>query len=378
MKKLIFIFFLFIAVKSFSQNLKLSYTNGTTSSIEGKLKADKYGFYNEIITKDNNNINVNVLTTISKAKKKYVVKKFNANYYAFQSIIENDNISLYKSKNKYYIESNDYQFAEIPFKEKDGYTFSVFDAGILGVYVNKCQATQNYIHDNFYTIRVSDLKKIINTYNSCNLENTSTVSNEAIKEANQPSEVVNFGITVGNSFLNIDYNGMSVDHKQKYSMFNVGAIITFKPNILKRKLNYSFALNYMFSKEASFYASSKNVRTNHGYIETVLGANYLFLKADSKINPYIGIAGGLLFNNGTQVNVRPAVLGASTTIYKGNSDLIYNINAGVLFTALNQKFNFNVAYIPSTKTGLETKNNLESNVKYYNLTGINIRLSYYF
>lgn len=378
MKQLLFAFLLFFATQSFSQNLKITYTNGTTTSIEGKLKADKYGFYNEIITKDNNNINVNTLTTIISKKKKYVVKRFGLKYFAFESIIENDNMSLYKSKNKYFIESLDYELSEIPFKEKNGYTFSVFDAGILGVYVNKCQATQNYIHDNFYTMRVSNLKKVIKSYNACNLETTSTVSEKAIIEASKPGEIVDLGITIGNSFLSMDYNGAYVNHKENYSLFQLGAIITFKPNILKRKLNYSFTLNYMFSKENDFFADNKNTSVKHGYIETLLGVNYLFLDPESKTNPYIGVAGGLLINNGSFINIKPATSGASGVNYKGYTELMFNINAGVLVNILDEKFNVNLSYIPKTKLGLESYRNLEEDYPNYNLSGINLRVSYYF
>lgn len=383
MKHLLLIVFLIFSIKISSQNvqnLTVHYTNNKTTQHTGKLIYNYDGFIDSFLivnkkAKTKQSLN-NVKSISTESGEKYIIKKYNENLYAFQPIIIGD-LSLYKNKNNYYFENAEIGFKQISYKQRGDYKFNVFNAGEITVFVNKCKNLQNYLHENFNSITVKKLKTVVTKFNSCKVDSDIQISDQAIEKANLSNEVVTYGVSIGNWFFNSNFSGVSVDIEKKTSAPSFGAIIYFRPHVLDKKIMYNFSIDYISKSKTKFKTEDYYVTVQQSYLTTQLGINYLFLNETSKLSPYIGVTGGFYFNLDTGIWLNNTTIGLPSEFFGGDTELIYNLNAGCLIKVLNQDIDINVSYLPKSKFTLKSQA-LDQNYAHYHLNGVNIKLSYIF
>ena len=383
MKNILLIALFLFSIKATSQKLQsltVHHTDNTTTHYTGKLKYNYDGFIDSFLfvkgkSKIEKSLN-NIKSIYTKEGENYIVKKYKDNFYAFKSEISGD-LSLYSNKSDYYFENEENGFKEIPYKKRGDYKFGVFNVGQIIVFVNKCKTLQNFLDENSNSITVKKLKLIVKKYNSCNIESDIQISDQAIERANYSTEIITYGISIGNSFFNSNFNGISVDVDKKISSLNFGGVLYFRPRFLDEKFMYNFSCNYISKSKSKFTTESYNVEVEQSYLSTQLGINYLFFKKNKKANPYIGISGGFNFNIDTSVLLKSTTFGAPAKSFGGDSVLIYNLNAGCLINVLNQDFDINLSYLPKSKFTLKSQS-LDQNYAHYHLNGVGLKITYIF
>ena len=383
MKNILLIALFLFSIKATSQKLQsltVHHTDNTTTHYTGKLKYNYDGFIDSFLfvkgkSKIEKSLN-NIKSIYTKDGVNYIVKKYKGNLYAFKSEIIGD-LSLFSNKNDYYFENEEIGFKQIPYKQRGDYKFGVFNVGQIIVFVNKCKALQNYLDENSNTITVKKLKLVVTEFNNCNLEKDLQISDQAIERANYSKEVITYGISIGNTFLNSNYSGISVDTDIKTSTLSFGAILYFRPRLLDEKLMYNFSCQYIPKSKSKVSTEDYYVDVVQSYFTAQLGINYLFFKNNKKLNPYVGISGGFNFNIDTSVLLRNTTFGAPTKSFGGKSVLIYNLNAGCLINVLNQDFDINLSYLPKSKFTLISQS-LDQNYAHYHLNGVGVKITYIF
>jgi len=379
LKKLVTAIFITASLISYSQGFKtITITKKDNSNVEllGKFIYNSNNFIEKIITKNNAtqaNYNINNIIQVQQKNEIYVAKTIDNKAYLLKQIIKGS-LSLYKNKKDYFLENSEFGLKKIPYKSKDGLTLSTFKYGIVSLFINKCKSATEEAYQYSNTLNYSSLKKIITTYNSCDLSNDIIVPNTIIENINTPNEVVNFAISLSNFNLKTDFSNLSENTTDKLNLFSVGAKIYFNTNMLNKKLVFHFSGDYYFGKDKKI---NTTVYNKTSFLSTMVGVNYTFRSLHKTFKPYLGINGGMYFNQKSYVTVKSNIALLPNTIYKTNNEIAYTFHVGTLIYVFNQKIDFMINYQPKLDFDLNSSGLLQKNSA-YTISGLNFKLSYLF
>lgn len=304
----------------------------------------------------------------------FLVKNYNSKKYLFLQISKGV-LSLYKDKENYYLESQKFDLKEIPKNESLGLT--VFKPGIVSVFINNCKLAVNALQNKTTNLTLSNLKKIINIYNDCNLSSEIQISDKVFEESNKPNDEINFGLSFGLMSLKNNYDNIIAVDKSNLNLPSVGVKVYFSPNILAyNDLNFNLSLDYFFKGQQLLYSSDSVLFTQIQFVKTTLGVIYKFNNLNTKIKPYIGTSGGFLFHNSKS---RLSSSSSFSTInYQHNNALIYSINTGAVFKIFNKDIDFLIEFQPKLNSHVLRKSDLTEKDETYSFSSINFSLTYMF
>lgn len=380
LKKLVTAIFITASLISYSQGFKtITITKKDNSNVEllGKFIYNSNNFIEKIITKNNTtqaNYNINNIIQVQQKNEIYVAKTIDKKVYLLKQIIKGS-LSLYKNKKDYFLENSEFGLKKIPYNSKDGLTLSTFKYGIVSLFINKCKSATEEAYQYSNTLNYSSLKKTITTYNSCDLSNDIIVPNTIIENINTPNEVVNFAISLSNFNLKTDFSNLSKNSTGKVNLFSIGAKIYFNTNMLNKSFAFHFSGDYYFGKDKNI--NSSNLRNKTSFLSTMVGVNYIFKSLNKTFKPYIGIKGGMYFNQKSYVILKSNTSFLPDTVYKTNNEPAYTFHAGTFIYIFNQKMDFMINYQPKLDFNLSTSEINQQNSS-YTISGVNMKLSYLF
>ncbi len=381
-----------ISLSTFSQNFKeivVYDLNNSLESLTGNLKFNSSGFIDKIVTKNENRINYKNLSRVSKietSRKTYIVKKYNNNLYAFE-IIKKGDISLYKSLTKYFLENKDNGFRELKFNQHNGEDLKTFNHGDISPYANKCKSSQNLIFKNSTAINLYKLKKIIDSYNNCNLNSDIQISDGAIKIANKSKEKIKLGLSLGYQLIDAKYDSFGSDLALDFGFQTVGISAFFHPfNLKTDNIRLGFSLDFPVSnvnhKEVTndgiIFLQNKTV-----YTSTLFQIDYI-IDVSQSFKAYFGGKYGIYFNSGSSINIYlPNDLTQDDLLkFETENAVGYEIHLGAQFNFINQDFDFSLGYKPKVNFSLQANSNIPNvydvNEPYYTINSFNFKLTYLF
>ncbi|PHS09473.1 MAG: hypothetical protein COA88_04630 [Kordia sp.] len=378
-KKIITIILITTSLISYSQSFNtITITKKDNSQVEllGRFIYNSNNFIEKIITKKNAtqvNYNINTIIQVQKKNETYIAKTINKKTYLLKQIIEGS-LSLYKNKKDYFLENSEFELKKIPYNSKDGLTLNTFKYGVISLFINKCKPATEEAYRQGNSLSISDLKRIVTSYNSCDLSNDIIIPNTVIENINTPNDVVNFAISLSNFNLKTDFSTLSKNTTDNLNLFSVGAKIYFNTNILNKSLVFHFSSDYYFGKDKKINTSVYNKTS---FLSTMVGVNYIFRSLNKTFKPYIGMKGGMYFNNKSYVIVKSNIAFLPNTIYKTNNELAYTFHAGTLISVFNQEIDFMINYQPKLDFNLRSSG-LNQKTKSYTISGLNFKLSYLF
>ena len=371
------VFIVFINLNTYSQLFKkMTIIRNDNSQLE---ISGIFEYENNLITNirfENSNQNSS-LQNISKViinEKQYLVKEYNSKKLLFLQILKGK-ISLYKDKKEYYIENNKYGLKKI--KEKELVNIPVFKLGEISIFINNCKLAINELDKKATNLTLKNLKNIINIYNTCDLSTELQISDSAINQSMLPEEKVKFGISVGISTLDTDYNKLLAIKTSKLNVVSFGAKIYFLPNMLDKKINFNISVDYFLENTQNASNPDYNLYSKIQFLKTMVGVNYMFNNINQTFKPYIGISGGMYFNSNTTVQLVSKSVDPSIK-YRANNNLAYNLNIGTIINILNQEVDFIIEYQPSLDFTLFSKSNITTNYNSFEIEGLNFKISYMF
>jgi hypothetical protein len=381
MKLAFWIFFIyFFSASVYSQGLKemtIVKTDNTKIKTVGVFVYEKSLIKSIRYQKTKETLKKPSLENISKVivdKEVYLVKEFLGERYLFLEVISGS-LSLYKCKKRYFLWSHKSGVKEVEKKYED-FNGLIFKKGIVSVFINHCKSATNELKKNSSSLSLRNLKKVVNIYNSCNISSEIQIADQIIEELKKPIEKIKFGASLGLMNFKTDYNNLLPNKSDNLSLVSFGAKVYFFSNILDDKLNFNFAVDY-FLKEQNKNENATHVLYNEvKLIKAMFGANYVFNGLSSKFKPYLGLSGGLFFNNS-----KVTVVSKSSLIYpqkfKTTNTPTYTINVGSFINFFNKKVDFSIEYQPSLDvTLLSTVGGSEPSNYYY--TSLNFKLTYLF
>ncbi|MDY0781583.1 hypothetical protein [Tenacibaculum sp. IB213877] len=376
MKNVIFLIIFLFCLNSYSQEFKNITiiksdkteikTLGTFVYEDDLIKGIKTKKNNLLISfQDVNKVFIN--------KETYLVKNYKFKKYLFLKII-NGNLSLYKDKKNYYLENNELGLKNIK-KDEKRLQF-VFKTGEVSLFINKCKAATNELYNKRKSLILSNLKKIINIYNTCDTSSKIQFADEVIKESNRPKEKVKFGLSFGLMKLKTDYNQpFSIEGSDKNFTFVGGKVYIFS-NIFQEKLDANLSIDYFFRKNYQINDIDYYIKNSTQFTKLTIGANYTINNISKLITPYFGISGGLLLSSNSSVKLISKYLDLPSRHYTLSNELIYNINVGSYIYLLNQKIDLIFEYQPKINTKLSDSINLHNNSSSF--SSLSFKLSYIF
>ena len=307
--------------------------------------------------------------------KLYTVKEYAKDKYLFQQIIEG-NLSLYKDKEQFYLENAEYKLRVLPLK-KDILTKVLFEPGTISVFVNKCNSTANYLHNKNFYLSLSKLKEIIAIYNTCSVQEEIQVSKKIITESNRKDQKLQFGASIGLMNLNINLDNFQNTSSENMSTISIGGKLYFMANSKNKGLNLNLAINYLLGskKQINIEQNSTIIIIKTQFISALFGVNYSFGYLKENFNPYVGISAGTIFNSRSYVNY---VSRSGIVRYYGVIQYVYQLNAGAIINLFDKKIDFTLIYQPTKKMSLSSKNIGTSITNSYDVSALNLRLTYIF
>ena len=385
MKHPIIFLYLLSTTLIFAQNnnsTTIYFKDGSTKQFE-KVKfennAEDYIIGVEVKNADDNKT-IYHLTDIVSVKEnttKHVTKQYKKNLYLLEEVIVGS-LSLYKSGAHYFLENDENGLREISKVIIDQTTLNRYDYATLSIFVNKCKAAQEKAYNKNNSISISVLKSVVNTYNSCNLSEDIQFAENVITLANAPSEFIEVGINVGYGFLNTKFDDLSPGVSNQYGTPVIGAQVYFNTNILEKRLSFLFLVDYSLPKEFKSNDNKINLKTKLSYVHAMLGTRYTFNNINKAFSPYVGLNGGLILSNMSDITFQPAIYGAQKIGYKSKYKLSFNLNAGTYIHLGNKKIDFNIMYQPENEIQIISNDNLTTIENNYKLSGFQLKATYVF
>src|SRR5690606_34305095 len=138
------------------------------------------------------------------------------------------------------------------------------------VYVNKCKEAQEQAYSKNQMISFGVLQSIVNTYNSCNLNEDVQFATNVTKLANAPKEIIEIGVNLGYNFLNTSFDNLSPGVENNYGTPVIGAQVYFNTNMLKNNIGFVLLVDYSFPKEFNSNENSTYLKTELSYLTTMI------------------------------------------------------------------------------------------------------------
>lgn len=369
--------FLF-SINSFAQRAKeMTIYKSDQTQIQVKGNFVYENDYIKAIQSDSKTISASNINKVILGSDVFVVKNVEDKNYLFQEI-EKGTLSLYQGKNNYYLENEKHGLREVPVRDITG--SKKFNSGTVSLFINNCKSAVNLLSNKASSLTVQNLKQIVQTYNSCDLQEEIQISDKVIEKSLRPDGKLQFGLTAGFLSLNTDYSNLIDANETTIGMFTAGAKLYFHTNWLKKhRVDFNFSVDYAFAAEQVVQGRGiYSVASKTSFVNGMFGVNYVLSDLNSMFKPYFGISAGLLFDAGSEVKQRPNVQGLSTISYDTKSQIAYNLNVGTVIEVFNQELDFLIAYQPKLKMPIAAGSELVDIDTNYEISGLNFRLTYMF
>ena len=379
MKKLatLIIVFTIFSLNSFAQRTKeMTIYKSDQTQIQVKGNFVYENDYIQAIQTDSKTINASDIDKVILGSEVFVVKNVDDKNYLFQEI-EKGILSLYKGESNYYLENEKHGLREVP--ERDITGSKIFKSGTVSLFINNCKSAVNLLSNKASSLTVQNLKEIVKTYNSCDLQSDIQISDKVIEESLRKDGKLQFGLTAGFLHLNTNYSNVIDVDETSIGLFTVGAKLYFRTNWLKKNsIDFNFSVDYALNAEQQIASDLYTLQSKTSFVNAMFGVNYALSDLNSIFKPYFGISAGLLFDSGSEVNLIANSSGNPSLYYDGKSQIAYNLNVGTTIEAFNQEFDFLIAYQPKLKMPIESSTELVSLDAKYEISGLNFRLTYMF
>ena len=379
MKKLatLIIVFTIFSLNSFAQRTKeMTIYKSDQTQIQVKGNFVYENDYIQAIQTDSKTINASDIDKVILGSEVFVVKNVDDKNYLFQEI-EKGILSLYKGESNYYLENEKHGLREVP--ERDITGSKIFNSGTVSLFINNCKSAVNLLSNKASSLTVQNLKEIVKTYNSCDLQSDIQISDKVIEESLRKDGKLQFGLTAGFLHLNTNYSNVIDVDETSIGLFTVGAKLYFRTNWLKKNsIDFNFSVDYALNAEQQIASDLYTLQSKTSFVNAMFGVNYALSDLNSIFKPYFGISAGLLFDSGSEVNLIANSSGNPSLYYDGKSQIAYNLNVGTTIEAFNQEFDFLIAYQPKLKMPIESSTELVSLDAKYEISGLNFRLTYMF
>ena len=372
--------FVFISTVSFSQNT-IFYSNGETKSLKKiVLKFDDYGDLASSLKTVNhvgdsgeeNLINVNKVRVDDVL---YTVKNYKGKPSLFEPIVIG-NLSLFKGKQMYYLENDDYEVREFPKKVVDGLELNRFEFSTLSVFINKCKAAQNEAYLNVNKLTLKQVKDIIAIYNNCNLSDDVQIADEVVEEVNKPNEFLELGISVGYNFMKSSFEDISPGVSNSFGTPVVGAQVYFNSNLIKKQLGFIASVDYLFGNKFSTFANSTYIDSKASYIEVAAGTRFTFKNISSTIQPYLGASGRTVFVLNSYLYTQGNQIGDPLMKYKTENGFGLSASAGFYLNLGKHKIDVALSYLPEVDFKVSSHSLVTEKTSQYTLSGFQIKATY--
>jgi hypothetical protein len=112
-----------------------------------------------------------------------------------------------------------------------------------------------------------------------------------------------------------------------------------------------------------------------GCFSTLIGVNYQYKSNNKTFTPFVGINGGLIINNASNViNDLPAY----NLVYDANNLITYNFSVGSFINMFNQKIEAAFIYQPKMKFDVDSSSIAGDIKQSYDVSGMQFKLTYCF
>lgn len=385
MKNPIFLLFVFCSTFIFAQNNNtptITFKDGSKKQFKKtSFNYDSESFIIGIDARTDKDVkttyNMADISSFKNNDTKYITKKYEENTYLFEEVIIGA-LSVYKSGTHYFLENEEYGFREILRVVNNEKILNKFEYATLSVYVNKCKEAQEQAYSKNQMISFGVLQSIVNTYNSCNLNEDVQFATNVTKLANAPKEIIEIGVNLGYNFLNTSFDNLSPGVENNYGTPVIGAQVYFNTNMLKNNIGFVLLVDYSFPKEFNSNENSTYLKTELSYLTTMIGIRYTFNNISQTFSPYLGFNGGFIFNSMSSVSQQENIYGSQLFIYESTNKLGSSFGAGTYIHFGKQKIDFNVTYQPEIKFQLINSQILKSLDTYYKASGFQIKATYVF
>ncbi len=373
-----------ISLSSYSQNFKdmtIFKNDNTQINVSGIFIYENNLIKRIRLENSESNLNSSYLpdleniTKVVIGKNVFLVKKYNSKKHLFLQI-SNGALSLYKDKKKYYLENQKFGLKEV--QKKEHLSKTIFNPGEVSLFINNCKLAVNKLQQRATNLTLGTLKKIINTYNNCNLSSEIQIADSVVEKSMKPKEKIKLGVSLGLMNLNTNYNKIIAIDTDNLNLISVGAKAHFHSNMLDNNLDFNFAVDYFFEGKQTFDNSEYTAFSKIQFTKTMLGVNYIFANLETKIRPYIGISGGMLFNTNSTIHLISKISSLPSLSYKVNSVLTYSVNTGAVFKIFNKNIDFLIEYQPSLDLSFLKSSDLNLGNKSYNFSSLSFRMTYIF
>lgn len=379
MKKIIPSIALFLFTSSlFSQTYKtiqITKVDGTTHQVMGKFEYDSKDFISGLsVSTDSNQepdaYNIREIAHLDVADKKYVLQSFNRQNYLFEELIVGT-LSLYKSKENYYLIKDELEVREVPFKNYNT-SGKTLHYGIISVYINNCQPVQEYAYSKNTDITASVLMKIVADYNNCSKTEAISIPVQAIADSKVTHDKIGFGVSLGYAVLNTNFDNFEPNTNSNIGTPTAGAKLYVFTSALNNGLFFNFTFDYFFGKEQKVTSVITN-KTQ--YFSTLMGINYQYKSNNKTFTPFIGINGGLVINSASNVvNDLPG----NKLVYDANNLLTYNVTLGSFIHVFNQKIEAAFIYQPKMAFDIDSSSIAGDLEQSYTVSAMQFKLTYCF
>ncbi len=320
-----------------------------------------------------NSNNLENVQKVIEGENVYLIKDYNGKKYLIQQI-SNGVLSLYKGRKSYYLENTEYGLRILP-KNENTYN-TAFKSGTVSVFINNCKPAVNELSKNASNLTLQDLKNLINTYNSCSLQDDIQVSDKVVTESMRPEEKIEFGVFVGFLNLNTDYSQIINASSTNIGMASFGVKVYFHTNFLNNNLDFNISADYFAPAKQQIIGSEYTLQSETQFITCMVEMNYVLNQVSTTFKPYFGVSGGILFDK-SYVKLRPITSGQEEN-YNGLNEFTYTINVGTVINVFNQKFDFLIALQPSLNRRIRKTAGINFDDSNYTTKGINFKLAYIF
>lgn len=376
--KLPLIAFLLFTSVIFSQSfkpVKITKTDGTTLNALGKFEFNQKSLISGLFIKSDKNVDatsfdIKELDYLMLEDIKYVIKSFNRQNFIFEEIIKGE-LSMYKSKDDYYLIKDELEVREIPFKSYNT-VGKTLNFGIISVYINNCLTVQEYAYNRFDAITAAILEKIVTDYNNCSTTENITIPAQAISDSKIESDRIGFGVSIGYALLNTNFENFVPNADGNISTPTVGAKLYVYTSALNDGLFFNLSFDYFFGKEQQL---TNRISNRTQYVSALIGVNYQYKSGNETFTPFVGVHGGFILNGGSNIiNKIPDY----TVNYDANSLITYNFTVGSFINVFNQKIEAAFIYQPKMKFEMDNSSIATDIKQSYDVSGMQFKLTYCF
>jgi len=395
--KLIYIFLLLSTNLVYSQ---LSFKKARIQKLDNTELTGYIKIKNNLITEENayiiykndnkkieTIIKADLVKSIYYTNKNLVVKKIinkKKTTYKFLEIVKTGDITIYKLQGRYYLESDENGLRDISIMGYNHQIERYYAKGIITKYVSKCKEAHNMVYKD-ELINLFDLRKIIDSYNSCKNYQSENSPSEAAIRLSESNDTGNLMIGFGSSYNMTDYTKLlrisEYGLKNNSISYYISSSIVLTPDFLKKLGFIKFNGKYVTQAWSNLVNDGQTVQIKEKieYVGLGTGFNIYLIKSET-IKPYIGLNGEFLINYSKIVISDSSPL-ANLYSKEHYTNFLYGLNLGANINLKNSEFNLNIEYSPGYKTqvkspgsisGLSETDNQTVKTKY-----INFSLSYF-